>query len=143
MIIKILRTLGAVTGIALIALGAGRILFPIDTIPGGHAVNPSLDTETRAGGALLIAFGCSYVWAVCQWPIPSALLRFLAATMALLAAARVISMVDTGTPHWILVASTAVEFAAAALTYWYSTMRADPARSRADGRPGRTEHQPR
>ncbi|OMC38093.1 hypothetical protein A5740_03155 [Mycobacterium sp. GA-1841] len=90
MIIKILRTLGAVTGIA------------------------------------LIAFGCGYVWAVCQRTVPSALLRFLAATMALLAVARVISMVDTGRPHWIFVASAAVEFTAAALTYWYSTMRDDP-----------------
>lgn len=142
MIIKILRTLGAVAGIALIALGAGRVLFPIDTIPGGNALNPSLDTETRAGGALLIAFGCSYVWATCQWPIPSALLRFLAATMALLAVARVISMVDTGMPHWIFVASTAVEFTAAALTYWYSTMRDDQSRSGADRRPGLAEHEP-
>jgi hypothetical protein len=31
-------------------------------------------------------------------------------------------MIDVGMPHWIFVASTVVEFTAATLTYWYSTM---------------------
>lgn len=125
MIIRILKLLGWVVGVALIALGAGRILFSVATIPGGGAVNPTVDTETRTGGALLIALGFAYIWAVRRSPIPSALLRFLAITMALLAVARVISMIDAGMPHWIFVASTVVEFTAAALTYWYSTMRDD------------------
>jgi hypothetical protein len=124
-IIKILKLLGLVVGGALIALGVGRVLFSMTTIPGGGAVNPTVDTETRAGGALLIALGFAYIWAVRRSPIPSALLRFLAVTMALLAVARVISMIATGTPHWIFVASTAVEVTAAALTYWYSIMRDD------------------
>lgn len=124
-VIKILKLLGWVVGVALIALGVGRLLFSMATIPGGGAVNPTVDTEIRAVGALLIALGFAYVWAVHRSPIPSALLRFLAITMALLAAARLISMIDTGIPHWIFVASTVVEFTAAALTYWYSTMRDD------------------
>lgn len=90
-----LKLLGWVVGIALISLGAGRILFSTATILGGDAVNPAIDTETRAGGALLIALGVAYVWAVRRSPTPSALLRFLAITMALLAVARVISMIDT------------------------------------------------
>jgi hypothetical protein len=121
-IIRTLKVLGWVAGISLIALGIGRMLFSVATIPGGGAVNPTIDTETRAGGALLIAFGVAYVWAVRQSPIPSALLRFLAIAMALLAVSRVISIVAAGMPHWIFVVSTVVEFAAAALTYWYSTM---------------------
>lgn len=140
--IKILRVLGGAVGIALIALGVGRVLFSIATIPGSSAVNASLDTEIRSDGVLLIAFGCAYVWAVHRWPIPTALLRFLAATMALLAVARVISMVDAGVPHWIFATSAAVELMAAVLTYWYSTMRDDPVRSGADRRPGLAEHEP-
>jgi hypothetical protein len=62
MIIRTLKLLGWFAGIALIALGIGRMLFPMETIPGGGAVNPTVDTETRAGGALLIAF--AYVWAM-------------------------------------------------------------------------------
>jgi hypothetical protein len=121
-IIRTLKVLGWVAGISLIALGIGRMLFSVATIPGGGAVNPTIDTETRAGGALLIALGVAYVWAVRQSPIPSALLRFLAIAMALLAVSRVISIVAAGMPYWIFVVSTVVEFAAAALTYWYSTM---------------------
>jgi hypothetical protein len=118
-IVRTLKLLGWIAGITLIALGVGRMLFSMATIPGGGAVNPTVDTETRAGGALLIALGVAYVWAVRQSPIPSALLRFLAVTMALLAVSRVISIVAAGMPHSIFVVST---FAAAALTYWYSTM---------------------
>jgi hypothetical protein len=121
-IFRTLKVLGWVVGIALIALGAGRMLFSMVTIPGGGAVNPTVDTETRAGGALLIALGVAYVWAMRQSPIPSALLRFLALTMALLAVSRVISIIDVGMPHWIFVVGGIVEFIAAVLTYWYSTM---------------------
>jgi hypothetical protein len=42
--------------------------------------------------------------------------------MALLAVSRVISIIDAGMPHSIFVAAAVVEFTAAALTYWYSTM---------------------
>jgi hypothetical protein len=121
-IFRTLKVLGWVVGVALIALGVGRMLFSMATIPGGGAVNPTVDTETRAGGALLIALGIAYVWAMRQSPIPSALLRFLALTMALLAVSRVISIVDVGMPHWIFVVGGGVEFIAAVLTYWYSTM---------------------
>jgi len=122
MIIRTLKLLGWFAGIALIALGIGRMLFPMETIPGGGAVSPTIDTETRAGGALLIALGFAYVWAVRQSPIPSALLRFLGITMALLAVSRVISIVAVGMPHSIFVAATVIEFTTAALTLWYSTM---------------------
>lgn len=123
--VKILKLLGWVVGIVLIALGLGRVVFSTDTIPGSGAVNASLDSETRAGGVLLIALGAAYIWAVSRSPIPSALLRFLALTMALLAVARLISMMLTGMPHGIFLALTVIEFATAALTCWYSTMRDD------------------
>jgi cytochrome c biogenesis protein CcdA len=120
--IKTLKVLGWIAGITLIVLGVGRVLSPTVTIPGGSVVNPTVDSETRAGGALLICFGLAYVWAVRQSPIPAALLRLLAATMALIAVARIISMAIIGMPHPVFTAFTAVEFVAAALTYWYSTM---------------------
>jgi len=121
-IFRILKGFCWVSGITLIVLGIGRVLFSMATIPGGGAVNATVDTETRAGGALLIAFGIAYVWAMRRPAIPSTLLRFLALTMALLAVSRLVSMVDAGLPHPIFVVSTGVEFAAAALTYWLAAM---------------------
>jgi hypothetical protein len=88
-----------------------------------RAVNPTVDNESRAAGALLITFGLAYIWAMRRSPIPSALLRVLAMTMALIAVARVISMIQTGLPHWIFTVFTVIESIAAALTYWYSTLR--------------------
>ncbi|WP_163801223.1 DUF4345 domain-containing protein [Mycolicibacterium sediminis] len=125
MTIKTLRMLGWTVGAVLIALGAGRMLFSMVTIPGSGPVDPSTDSETRAGGALLIALGVACVWAMRRSPIPSTLLRFLAITMGLIAIARVISMVDAGMPHWTFAVSTVVELAAGGLTYWYSTMSGD------------------
>ena len=94
-IIRTLKVLGWVVGIALIALGVGRMLFSMATIPGGGAVNPTVDTETRAGGALLIAMGLAYVWAMRQSPIPSALLRFLALSPRMTAGSRCARPVDS------------------------------------------------
>jgi hypothetical protein len=95
------------------------------SIPGGSPVNPTVDNETRAAGALMIAFGLAYIWAVRQSPIPSLLLRLLAMTMGLLAVTRAVSMVVAGMPHWIFIVFTVLESIAAVLTYWYSTMRYD------------------
>jgi hypothetical protein len=124
-IIKTLRLLGWIAGITLITLGVSRMLFSMTAVPGGGAVNATVDSESRAAGALLITFGLAYIWAMRRSPIPSALLRVLAMTMALLAVARVISMIEIGLPHWIFTVFTAIEFIAAALTYWYSTLQDD------------------
>jgi peptidoglycan/LPS O-acetylase OafA/YrhL len=123
--IKTLKLLGCIAGITLIACGVSRILFSIAAVPGGGAVNPTVDNESRAAGALLITFGLAYIWAMRRSPMPSALLRTLAMTMALIAVARVISMIETGLPHWIFTVFTVVEFIAAVLTYWYSTLEDD------------------
>ena len=117
----IFKLFGWTLGVAMIVLGVARILFAMATVPGGGPVNPTIDSEYRESGVLLIALGFAYVWAVRQPAPPFALLRFLGITMALLGAARVISIVVAGWPHWIFVADTAAEFAIAVLTYWYST----------------------
>lgn len=134
--IKTLRLLGWLAGITLIAVGVSRLLFSMAAVPGGGPVNPTVDSESRAAGPLLIAFGLAYIWAMRQSPIPSALLRLLAATMALLAVARVISMIETGMPHWVFTAFAVLEFAAAAVTYWYSTLTDDRSAGTSSGAPG-------
>ncbi|WP_396913774.1 DUF4345 domain-containing protein [Mycolicibacterium sp.] len=126
MIIRTLRVLGWIVGSCLVGLGVGRILFPVATIPGATAMNATVDSETRAGGALLIALGVGYLWAVRRSPIPATLLRFLALGMGLLALTRVVSIVATGVPHPIFVVAMVVEIVASVLTFWYSTLRDVP-----------------
>jgi len=120
--VKTLKILGWIAGISLIALGVGRILDPVATIPGGVALNATLDSETRAGGALLIGMGWAYLWVVRQSAVPVTAARFLAVVMGLLAATRVVSWAAAGMPHPIFVVAAGVEFAVSALTYWYSTL---------------------
>ena len=130
MIVRTLKILGWVTGVSLIALGAGRIFFPLETIPGAGAVTATMDSETRAAGALLIALGDGYLWAIRKAEIPVVAVRFLAASMALLALTRVVSIIAVGLPDPVFVVAGVVEFVAAGLTYWYSCL--DP-RSDAHG----------
>ena len=47
-IVRTLKILGWVTGVSLMVLGAGRIFFPLETIPGAGAVTATMDSETRA-----------------------------------------------------------------------------------------------
>ena len=42
MIVRTLKILGWVTGVSLMVLGAGRIFFPLETIPGAGAVTATL-----------------------------------------------------------------------------------------------------
>jgi len=101
------------------------MLFPMETIPGGGAVNPTIDTETRAGGALLIALGVAYVWGGAPIADPvgtSAVPRDHHGTPR-----GVAGDLDSGRRHAALDlrGSAVIEFTTAALTFWYSTMRDD------------------
>jgi hypothetical protein len=127
MVIRSLKLLGWLMGVSLIGIGVSRLAFSTQAIPAGGTVNPTVDSESRAAGPLLMAFGVSYIWAFRHSPVPSATLRLLAATMALLGVARLISMAESGMPHVVFTVATVIEFAVAGLTYWYSTMSDQPA----------------
>ena len=109
MVIKTLKALGWVVGLSLLVLGIARMVWPLDTIPGSGTLNPTLDSETRAGGALLIGIGYAYIWAVRQSQIPVHLLRALALVMGALVLSRVISAVVVGMPHPIFIVAAGVE----------------------------------
>lgn len=126
MVIKSLRAFGWLTGLLLIALGISRMAFSLDSIPDGQTVNATVDSESRAAGALLIGFGVGYLEAFRRSAIPAGAVRLLAATMALLGVSRLMSMVDVGMPHPAFTAACAVEFVAAGLTYWYATLAERP-----------------
>lgn len=134
MVAKTLNVLGWIVGLSLLVLGVARMALPIDTIPGSGALNATQDSETRAGGALLIGVGYAYIWAVRQPRIPVHLLRVLALVMAALVLSRLISAVVVGMPHPIFIVAAGVEFVAAVLTLVYSTM-GDDAETRQLGAP--------
>lgn len=124
--IKLLKVLGWVAGLWLIGIGIHRILFSISTLPGSGSISPTVDSEARVGGALFISFGLAYLWAVRRSPIPVQTVRLLAFTMALIGLARLNSMAETGLPHLAVALTTVVDFTAAGLTYWYSTLSDGP-----------------
>lgn len=119
---KALRAFGWLAGLLLIGIGVSRMAFSLDAIPDGQQVNATVDSESRAAGALLIGFGLGYLEAFRRPQIPAGAVRLLAVTMALLGVARLISMADVGLPHPSFTAACVVEFVAAGLTYWYATL---------------------
>lgn len=120
--IRTLRVFGWLSGLLLIALGISRMAFSLDSIPGAQEVNATVDSESRAAGALLIGFGVAYLEAFRRSPVPCGAVRLLAGTMALLGVSRLMSMADVGMPHPAFTVACVVEFAAAGLTYWYATL---------------------
>lgn len=124
--IRAFRIFGWFTGLLLIGLGISRMAFSLDSVPDGQEVNATVDSETRAAGALLIGFGVGYLEAFRRSPIPAGAVRLLAGIMALLGVSRLISMTNAGMPHPVFTAACVVEFAAAGLTYWYATLADRP-----------------
>lgn len=126
MLKKALRLLGWVAGVWLIGLGVNRMAVSIDTVPGGGRVSASVDSEIRVGGALFVGFGIAYIWAARRSRIPVRTLWLLSCTMALIGVARLNSMAATGIPHLAVAVATVIDFAAAGLTFWYSTLVDEP-----------------
>lgn len=120
--LKALRVFGRLTGLLLIGIGISRMAFSLDSIPGAQEVNATVDSESRAAGALLIGFGVGYLEAFRRSPIPAGAVLLLAGTMALLGVSRLISMTNAGMPHPAFTTACVVEFVAAGLTYWYATL---------------------
>ncbi|MGV0907576.1 DUF4345 domain-containing protein [Mycobacterium novum] len=120
--VKALRAFGWFSGLLLIAIGLSRMALSLDSIPDGQDVNATVDSESRAAGALLIGFGIGYIEAFRRARIPAGAVRLLALTMALLGMSRLISMADVGMPHPSFTVACVVEFVAAGLTYWYATL---------------------
>lgn len=120
--IRALRVFGWIAGLLLMAIGISRMAFSLDSIPDGQDVNATVDSESRAAGALLVGFGVGYLEAFRRSPIPAGAVRLLAGTMALLGVARLMSMADVGMPHPSFTAACVVEFVTAGLTYWYATL---------------------
>jgi hypothetical protein len=120
--VKALRVFGWLAGFLLIGLGLSRMALSLDSIPDGQDVNATVDSESRAAGALLVGFGIGYIEAFRRPQIPAGAVQLLALTMALLGVSRLISMADVGMPHPSFTAACVVEFVAAGLTYWYATL---------------------
>ncbi len=124
--------LGWLFGLPLVVIGTARIISSLSLVPGAQAVDATVDSETRAAGPLLIAYGAAFLWAMRRDPPPVTSIRMLGAVTGLMGLSRVVSMAAAGAPHWLFIYATVIEFVCAGLAFWYAG-RAEQ-RSRPTGR---------
>lgn len=119
--VRALRWLVAVTGIACVAIGLFHFVGGIASVPGEDGAGATVDSRERFYAALFLGYGIAWLWAGRRSPIPSLLVRWLAGILLLGGIGRVLSMAVHGRPHWFQVALTAVEFVTPPVYFWLST----------------------
>jgi hypothetical protein len=124
---KHLKALVQVMGVSCTAIGAAHTALGVRSVIGVDAsAGPSVDSQERFFGGIFGGYGLAWVWASRQDPIPSEVVRFLSASMAVGGVGRVLSMIERGRPHPFWVSLTAVEFAAPAAFWWLTRARERP-----------------
>ncbi|GAA3988427.1 hypothetical protein GCM10022247_03590 [Allokutzneria multivorans] len=119
--VKLLRVLLLVTGVACVAIGAYHIALGIDSVPGEAGAGATVDSRERFYNAIFLGYGLAWVWAARQTPISARAVRWLAGIMLLGGVGRVLSMLVHGQPHWFQVPLTVIEFVLPAVFFWLAT----------------------
>jgi hypothetical protein len=108
---RALRSLTTLMGASCTAIGVGHLALGLRFTPGEADAGPTVDSRERFYGATFAGYGLAWVWAARQTPVPTPLIRFLAATLFVGGVGRVISVADAGWPHWFQTVLTGTEFA--------------------------------
>ncbi|WP_086819979.1 DUF4345 domain-containing protein [Allokutzneria sp. NRRL B-24872] len=119
--VKLLRVLLLVTGVACVAIGVYHIVLGIDSVPGEEGTGATVDSRERFYNAIFLGYGLAWVWAARQVPISASAVRWLAGIMLLGGVGRVLSMLVHGQPHWFQVPLTVIEFVLPAVFFWLAT----------------------
>ncbi len=106
---RALRTLSLVMGVACALIGVYHFLLGIRSVPGEGLSGATVDSRERYYGAIFLGYGLAWVWAARQTPIPGRLIQFLAGIFALGAVGRVVSIIDRGWPQWFQTVLTVIE----------------------------------
>ncbi len=107
--VKILRVLVLAMGIACVLIGAFHFALGIASVPGEGTAGATVDSRERFYGAIFLGYGLVWIWAARQLPIPSKVVRWLAAVFLLGGVGRVVSLLLHGRPQWFQVVLTVME----------------------------------
>ncbi|MFD6156586.1 DUF4345 domain-containing protein [Nocardia sp. NPDC060256] len=116
-----LKWLSMTMGVACVAIGIFHLAAGIDGIPDMGDSGVTADSQTRFFGAIFLGYGVAWIWAGRQSPIPSTVIRWLAAIFLLGAVGRFISVAVYGWPHWFQIVLTAIEVVLPPIYFWLAT----------------------
>ena len=106
-----LRGLSALTGVTCTAIGLGHLALGVRSVPGESDAGPTVDSRERFYGATFAGYGLAWTWAAARTPVPTPLVRALSGVLLLGGVGRVVSLADTGWPHWFQTVLTGTELA--------------------------------
>jgi hypothetical protein len=85
----------------------------VRSVPGEAGAGATVDARERFYGATFAGCGVAWVWAAGRKPVPTHLVRALSAVLLLGGIGRVVSVAETGWPHWFQTVLTGTEFGSA------------------------------
>ncbi|MFE0192770.1 DUF4345 domain-containing protein [Streptomyces sp. NPDC058989] len=119
--VRLLKWLVLITGIACVAIGALHLALGIGSVPGEGSAGATVDSRERFYGAVFLGYGLAWIWAARQSPVPSTAVRWLAGILLLGGAGRLLSLVVHGQPQWFQLVLTVIELALPWLYFWLAT----------------------
>ncbi|MFE3291301.1 DUF4345 domain-containing protein [Rhodococcus sp. NPDC059234] len=116
----LLKGLTMAMGVACVAIGFLHMALGIDSVPDMGSSGVTADSQSRFFGAIFVGYGLAWIWAARRSPIPSVVVRWLAAVFMLGGVGRLISLAVYGVPHWFQIVLTVLELALPPVFFWLS-----------------------
>jgi hypothetical protein len=119
--LRTLRILMLVTGLACVLIGAYHLLLGVASVPGEEAAGATVDSRERFYNAVFLGYGAAWIAAARQAPIRSTHVRWLAGVLFLGGLGRILSILVHGQPHWFQLPLTAIELIGPPVLYWLAS----------------------
>ncbi len=116
--LRTLRILMLVAGVACVAIGAYHLLLGIDSVPGEAGAGATVDSRERFYNAVFLGYGVAWIAAARRAPVRATDVRWLAAILFLGGLGRLLSLLVHGQPHWFQLPLTAIELVVPPVLYW-------------------------
>ena len=117
--LRALRYFVALFGIVCCAIALAHIAIGPAAIPGGSAVNATMDSEDRFYASLFLGFGAALIWCSGDLRGRGGVLGALLITFFLGGVARVISAAQVGFPNSLFIFLGAVELVLPPVLWWW------------------------
>jgi hypothetical protein len=116
--LRTLRILLLVAGVACVAIGAYHFVLGIDSVPGEAGTGATVDSRERFYNAIFLGYGVAWLAAARRTPIRAADVRWLAGIMFLGGLGRILSILVHGQPHWFQLPLAGIELVAPPVLWW-------------------------
>jgi len=117
-VLRTLRILMLVAGVACVTIGLYHLVLGIDSVPGEEGASATVDSRERFYNAIFAGYGVAWIAAARRTPIRATDVRWLAGILFLGGVGRILSILVHGQPHWFQLPLTAIELVGPPVVFW-------------------------